>query len=247
MFFSFSCLTFYFIPTISTKDSRIKILTKLSILSSVIILGYHSDEFLTSKNVQRQRRIYVCSCNVREFCFRFTSSRARFIFVHRTAYVNGSTTRRTYADSNRRNACFLSFLSDFPETFISLEIRWRTNVSDCGRVISFYRWRNICQGVVRYANFQLVVDRYGSPHWTKTKSERALSVVSLAVATGNERTGKTRCADSCHEHRWSSLSFASHFQPISRISSTFQTIRGYVAFPRATPTPFELTCIRVRG
>lgn len=34
--------------------------------------------------------------------------------------------------------------------------------------------------------------------------------------------GKTRFADTCHEHRWSSPSLTSHFQPISRISSTFR-------------------------
>lgn len=36
--------------------------------------------------------------------------------------------------------------------------------------------------------------------------------------------GKTRFADTCHEHRWSSPSLTSHFQPISRISSTFRVV-----------------------
>lgn len=36
--------------------------------------------------------------------------------------------------------------------------------------------------------------------------------------------GKTRFVDTCHEHRWSSPSLTSHFQPISRISSTFGVV-----------------------
>lgn len=42
--------------------------------------------------------------------------------------------------------------------------------------------------------------------------------------------GKTRFADTCHEHRWSSPSLTSHFQPISHISSTFRVVLVIVRF-----------------
>lgn len=42
--------------------------------------------------------------------------------------------------------------------------------------------------------------------------------------------GKTRSADTCHEHRWSSPSLTSHFQPISRISSTFRVVPAIARF-----------------
>lgn len=134
MFFSSSCLIFYFIPTISNKDSRIKILTKLSILSSVIILGYHSNEFLTSKNVQRQRRVSVCRAT-------FTFSRARITLVEHIYFRSSYGSRKWKHDSS--NVCrfeptqrvLLSFPPDFPETFISLEITRRT---ECIRLRTSY-------------------------------------------------------------------------------------------------------------
>lgn len=52
--------------------------------------------------------------------------------------------------------------------------------------------------------------------------------------------GKTRLADTCHEHRWSSPSLTSHFQPISRISSTFHIVLAIARFQLCTSHPADV-------
>lgn len=52
----------------------------------------------------------------------------------------------------------------------------------------------------------------------------------LHLARKLKTRGKTRSADTCHEQRWSSPSLTSHFQPISRISSTFRVVLAIARF-----------------
>lgn len=80
----------------------------------------------------------------------------------------------------------------------------------------------VCTRIIEYIPMQSM---FSAALGTKRDLRRLLHLVRKL-----KTRGKTRSADTCHEHRWSSPSLTSHFQPISRISSTFCVVLAIARF-----------------
>lgn len=113
-------------------------------------------------------------------------------------------------------------------------------------IIYIKYYRNIYIYIIIYRAFTTIIMEYSiriaytriiecpvDSHWCFPRhsmgTKRDLRRL-LHLARKLKTRGKTRSADICHEHRWSSPSLTSHFQPISRISSTFRIVLAIARF-----------------
>lgn len=92
-------------------------------------------------------------------------------------------------------------------------------------IIIIVVWRQ--QAFTRIIEHSARINIFRDTRWEQSEiSDGCL----ISCESWKRSRGKTRLADTCHEHRWSSPSLTPHFQPISRISSTFRIVLAIARF-----------------